>query len=338
LATAKGRARAMTSGGESGGSLWAAHGAALPMQADSSVELLGWQQAALTDSDRFEAQLKALGMGQDEVDEGVGIAASAESDAADAVRAFWDRQPLRYVTAPDEVASKAVNLYTSTRDSALTRLADWFAGRRLVVDGSAPVAVRVPLFVLTAYPAPGCVSTYKTTNDQSRKLGWNVTVFGSGLGGDATVTSSVSATLTAQAGQTVLVFLPVTVDVEQVRLVDKKGATLNASTRVNVSPMQSEKPVPGALLLDAADLPKSGPQVQSYQLAGYGSGVPAEYEYRYEHTNSSQLQVGVRAGGANIQVTGSVSMSAAVCLDFTLMGGRDYELCQAADTNGLVWA
>lgn len=333
---------------------WAEKGTELPMQAESSVTMRGWQSSAVDDTDRFAADLQTLGLHQDEIDGGTQVARSIEAEATDAAKAVWDSNRVRYITAPgggsgvdggtglsgaDDPAGDALRAYQFTRENALTKLSNWFAGRKIVVDSRTPAQVYLPLFVLSAYATPGCVSTYQTTTDQSHKLGWNVTIFGTGLSGEATVSSSVTSTLTANAGQAVLVFLPITVAVEQVRVVDKDGTTLSSGQRIDVSPAQQEHPVPGGRLLDSATLPAPGEFVQTYSLAGYGAGSPAEYQYVYTQEKAASLQVGVKVSGADICVTGSVSMSTSVTLDFKLVGGRDYRLCRLADGDGdgLVW-
>lgn len=281
---------------------WAEKGTDLPMQAQSTVTMRSWQESALDDADRFMSDLQMLGLQQDEVSHGVELARTGGS-------------------------------------GPLARLNDWFSGRKIVVDSRQPADVILPLFVLSAYSTPGCVSTYQTTSDQSHKLGWNVTIFGTGLSGEATISSSVTSTLTAEAGQAVLVFLPITVAVEQVRVVAKDGTTISSGQRIDVSPAQQEHPVPGGRLLDASALPAPGEFVQTYSLAGYPAGSPADYQYVYTQEKSASLRVGLKVSGADISVTGSVSMSTSVTLDFKLAGGRDYRLSRLADGDGdgLVW-
>jgi cytidylate kinase len=329
----------MASSGELGGlPAWTAKGTDLPLEGESRVQVRGWDQVAVDDSDRFTADLQTLGLRQHEVDHGAQILQSVNDAASGAVKSFWDRQSLTDAPAHDDLVAEAGQIHAFIRDNALTRLKDWLAGRRIVVDSRDLVSVRVPLFVLAAYSTPGCVSTYKTTTDQSRKLGWSVTICGTGLSGDATVTSSVSSTLTAQAGQACLVFLQVTVAVEQVHVAAKDGTTLGSGQRVNVSPAAQQQSAPGGLLLDSGALPTPGPSVETYPLSGYAAGVPAEYEYVYTQQRAAQLQLGVKAAGADVSLTGAVSMSASVTLDFTLIGGRDYNLCRTTDADGLVWS
>lgn len=291
---------------------WAEKGTELAMQAESSVTVRGWQDSTVNDTDRLTADLHALGLHQDDLHGGAQVVRS--------------------------IAGGSTRAYAFTDDSPLTRLGNWLAGRKIVVDSRQPAQVCLPLFVLSAYAAPGCVSTYQTTSDQSRKLGWDVTVFGTGLSGEATVSSSVTSTLSAAAGQAVLIFLPVTVAVEQVRVVGKDGTTISSGQRIDVSPAQQEHPVPGGRLLDASALPAPGEFVQTYSLAGYAAGSSADYQYVYTQQKAASLQVGLKVSGADVSITGSVSMSTSVTLDFKLVGGRDYRLCRlAAGGDGLVW-
>jgi hypothetical protein len=304
---------------------WAEKGTDLQMQAQSTVTMRSWQESALDDADRFMSDLQMLGLHQDEVNHGVELARSAGSGGS--------------VEPGGSGLSGTPKSYDFVQGDPLTRLSNWFSGRKIVVDSRAPADVILPLFVLSAYSTPGCVSTYQTTSDQSHKLGWNVTIFGTGLSGEATVSSSVTSTLTAEAWQAVLVFLPITVAVEQVRVVAKDGSTVSSGQRIDVSPAQQERPVPGGRLLDASALPAPGEFVQTYSLAGYPAGSPASYQYVYTQEKAASLQIGVKVSGADVSVTGSVSMSTSVTLDFRLAGGRDYRLSRLADGNGdgLVW-
>lgn len=317
---------------------WAEKGTDLPIQAQSSVTVRSWQDCAIDDAARFAADLQALGLSQDEADGGARAARSVTSDSIQADQ-FATGDPGGDSYSRDNFRGDYLSGEDYTDDNALARLSNWFAGRKIVVDSRQPAQVCLPLFVLSAYAAPGCVSTYQTTTDRSRKLGWNVTVFGTGLSGEATVSSSVTSTLTADAGQAVLIFLPITVAVEQVRVVAKDGTTISSGQRIDVSPAQQEHPVPGGRLLDASALPAPGAFVQIYPLASYASASSAEYQYVYTQEKAASLQIGLKVSGANVSITGSVSMSTSVTLDFKLVGGRDYRLCRLADggSDGLVW-
>jgi hypothetical protein len=322
---------------------WAEKGTELPIQAQSSVTVRSWQDCAIDDAARFAADLQALGLSQDEADGGAKAVRSVTGDAVqDGQFATGDPGGDSYSRDNFRGDYLSDDDYTEgdyTDDNALARLSNWFAGRKIVVDSRQPAQVCLPLFVLSAYATPGCVSTYQTTTDRSRKLGWNVTVFGTGLSGEATVSSSVTSTLTADAGQAVLIFLPITVAVEQVRVVAKDGTTISSGQRIDVSPAQQEHPVPGGRLLDASALPAPGAFVQTYPLASYASASSAEYQYVYTQEKAASLQIGLKVSGADVSVTGSVSMSTSVTLGFKLVGGRDYRLCRLADGggDGLVW-
>lgn len=333
----------------SGVPAWAAQGTEIPVQAESSVVMHSWEQSALNDADRFSADLHTLGLHDGDVSEGVTLAQSIESEALDAAKTFREREQLdgarqmdnrSYLTTfGDDLDTKTTRVYALARNNALTRLSNWLAGRRIVVDNRELVQVELSLFVLSTFNTAGCVSSYQATNNQSRRLGWSVTVFGTGLGGEATVSSSVTSTLTADAGQACLIFLPVTVAVEQVRVLAKDGTTIGSGQRVDVSPAKAQSPVPGARLLDANVLPAAGASVQTYPLAGYAASTPAEYQYIYTQEKAVSVQAGAKAFGSNVTVSGSVTMSKSVTLDFRLAGGRDYRLCKLAggDVDGLVW-
>lgn len=328
----------MASSGEPLAPAWAARGTGLPVEGGSEVVVRDWEDLAFDRPERFAADLAAAGVPPEEVAGGLEILRAGHEQASDAVSAFWEAHPLRYIEAPGYLLDQAEQIYDSARSDGLSRLRDWFAGRRLVVDDRRLVDVRLPLFVLAAYPTPGCSATYETTEDTGGQRGWNIEIGGTGMSGGATVTSSVTSALTAGAGQAILVFLPVTVAVEQFRVVARDGATLGSGRRIDASPARELSPVPGGLLLAPEDVPAPGRRVHTYPLAGYPAASPARYGREYREERVSNLRIGVAAAGAGLALTGAVSMRAAVTISYVLMGGRDYPLHDLPDAHGLVWA
>jgi hypothetical protein len=325
---------------------WAAHGTELPLEAKSKVVLRGWEEAALGghSSKDFASDLHALGLPDEDVRTGTDTLWAGRSEVWRAESALWKAQEARsghYFWEPpglDAAVDEARQSLEEVQGTALRRLRDWFAGRQLVVHARQLVEVRLPLFLLVAAAETGCSATYKTTSERGRGLGWTVDIAGTGMGGDATVTSSVTSTFTAEAGQAVLIFLPVTVAIEDVRVTAADGATIGSGHRVDVSPARRKRPVPGALLLDHQGLPRPGRRLaQTYPLAGYGPGRPASYEYIYKQERTSQLKIGVKAAGVSLSVTGEARMNSAITLTYVLVGGRDYQLYRTARGDGLVW-
>jgi hypothetical protein len=326
---------------------WAARGTELPLEAKSKVVLRGWEEAALGgySSQDFASDLHAIGLPSEDVGTAIDTLWAGRSEVRHAESALWKAQEARwahYFSEPpglDAAVDEARQNLEQVQGTALRRLRDWFAGRQIVVDARQLVEVRLPLFVLAAAAETGCSATYKTTSERGRGLGWTVDIAGTGMGGDATVTSSVTSTFTAEARQGVLVFLPVTVAIEDVRVTAADGATLGSGHRIDVAPARRKRPVPGALLLDHQALPRPDRRpVQTYPLAGYGPGVPASYEYIHEQTRRSQLKIGVKAAGVGLSVTGEARMNSAITLTYVLVGGRDYQLYRTARGEGLVWA
>ena len=328
---------------------WAARGSEIPLEAKSEVATREWDEAALAGQGFADSDLFAIGLPAEDVTAGMeawrpGYRKVREAQyALQSFRLGEERLGIVADPATDARVAAAVqeaqqNL-DQVRRTALGRLRDWFAGRTLTVDDRQLVEVRVPLFVLAAAESLGCSATYKTTSERGRELGWTVHIAGTGMGGDATITSSVTSTFTAGAGQAVLVFLPVTVAIEQVRVTAADGATLGSGHRVNVSPARRKRPVPGALLIDHQAIPRPGRRLaETYLLAGYDPGRSASYEYDYEQARTSRLNIGVKAAGVELAVTGEATMTTAVTLTYVLVGGQDYRLYRTARDNGLVWA
>lgn len=310
------------------------HGTEEPLEGESSVELHGWEDIALDQPKRFAADLGAMGVPREEVGAAVGVrdAAKAEMDAA--VAGFWASHRLHYVETPPEVAAELLQVHAIARGGALEQLRDWFAGRHVAVEDRQECAVMLPLFVLSAPGTADSTAVFKTESAATRKAGWSISVAGTGVGGEATITTSVSSSFKAEAGQTKVVFLPLTVAVEKLRVSGAGGS----ATRIDVSTLKGQHPAPGLLLLDRGAVPPIGPLEQTYQLAGDPSGTPATYEYSYEQTRAPDVKLGVEAFGAKLGVEASATMKTTVTLTFELRGGVDYALHRLAEGDGLLWS
>jgi hypothetical protein len=309
------------------------HGSEEPLAGESSVELHSWEEAALDDPRRFTADLEAMGLQPDEVGAAVGIREEAHAEVEAAVQSFWDNHPIRYYKTPPEVEAQVTQIYQSARRTARQRIGDWLQRRRFEVQEREEVELRLPLFVLSAPPTARSAATFKTEQTATRTVGWSISIAGSGVGSDATIKSSVSSSFKAEAGQTKVVFLPVRVAVEKLRVTDR-GDSVH---RVDVTPLEGAHPAPGLLLLDPGALPAIGSLEQTYPLAGDPSGTPATYEYSYTQSRALDLKLGVKAFGSELKVESSATLEAAVSLTFELASGVDYELHRLAEGDGLLW-
>jgi len=305
-----------------------------PLEATTDVKLAGWEEVAIASPERFAADLTALGIPPSQVEEGVALGRDAQAEIATAVEAYWASQPLRYADTPPEREAEVQQVYSLAYDGALRRIADWLAGRKLEVVESNLEKVNVPLFVLSAPDRPRACVTFKAEATQKRKIGWSVEVAGTGLGSEATITTTVSSAFTAGPGEFKTVFLPLTVSVERVR-VQQRGATVG--TRVNVERLADQHPVPGILRLDPGSYPKAGEHEQTYEIAGDPSGAIATYGYSYDQAKVPTVKLGVKAFGADLSVSCEATLETAVSLTFELPGGKDYELYRTAGTDGVMW-
>lgn len=305
-----------------------------PFEATSDVKLAGSEEVAISSPERFAADLTALGLTPSQVEEGVSLGRDAQAEIAAAVEGYWASQPLRYADTPPEREAEVQEVYSVAYDRAVRRIADWLAGTKLEVIESHLEKVDVPLFVLSAPDRPRACVTFKAEATQKRKIGWSVEVAGTGLGSEATITTTVSSAFTAGPGEFKTVFLPLTVSVERVR-VKKRGATVG--TRVNVERLADQHPVPGILRLAPGARPKAGELEETYEIAGDTSGAIATYGYSYDQAKVPTVKLGVKAFGADLSVTCEATLETTVSLTFELPGGEDYELHRTAGTDGVMW-
>ena len=167
-------------------------------------------------------------------------------------------------------------------------------------------------------------------------MGWSIALSGTGLSGEAKVEASVAAGFTANAGEAKLVFLPVAVTAEKLRIT--QGG--KQSVRIDLSEMQrSEDVAPGVLLLTSDARPAIGVLEQTYPLAGDPTGTPATYTW----AQTSRARRRVSASGSRPTEPTSGSNAArpwsrrSSSRSSSPAGGTD-ELHRPAEGDGVLWA
>jgi hypothetical protein len=142
------------------------HGTAQPLDGTASVDLVGWEQRALRDREVFARDLRSMGLGDDEISQGIAVRDDAQADVNASVKAFWDAHHARarryYRTTPPEVGAQARLVSNSATGKAWQRLRDWWA-------------------------------EFTTSASSERKLGWALTIGAAGLSAEAKVTVLVCA-------------------------------------------------------------------------------------------------------------------------------------------------
>ena len=222
------------------------------------------------------------------------------------------------------------------RGSLVDRLREWNRGRKFQVEATRQVELRIPLFVLAAAHPAGCTAGLETQQERTGGLEWGVTLFGTGLGGSAKVAVTSSAKFSAASGEIKVVFLPASVTVEKVTVLER-GRRVGGGHRVDASNL-AKSGAPGLLLLGHGRTPPMGDLAERFPLAGDGSGAVATYEYAYKRSGEGDLNVGAKAFGVDIKLKATVELSNSITVTFGLVAGSDYELHRLAEGNGLIWA
>jgi hypothetical protein len=191
----------------------------------------------------FELGLRDVGLSDDDVlevlairDEVAGYVHTIDEDEQKSLS-------LDFIDGGAHVRRKAA----AERASALEQLIDWFRRREVRVERETSVDIRVPLFVLAAPTVGGCAATVQRSERGGRALSWNVNLFGSDLGGSTAVRTTCSWKFSASSGETKVVFIPVTVPIAHVTVLERgkvvgQGPWVGSSTIVSSSE-------PGLLLL-----------------------------------------------------------------------------------------
>ena len=306
-----------------------------PLEGSANVTWRSWEDAALDSPETFSEDLAASGFAPGDIAEGMQVRDSAQKDVDAAVAAFWKAQPDKYIDTPPELQAEAGRVYEFARRGALQRLRDWLAGRKVEVEERERIDLKLPLFLLAAPSATGAAAEFETTMQRGKQVGWSIALSGTGLSGEAKVEASVAAGFTANAGEAKLVFLPVAVTAEKLRIT--QGG--KQSVRIDLSEMQrSEDVAPGVLLLTSDARPAIGVLEQTYPLAGDPTGTPATYTWAYKQSKTQGLSVGIKAYGADLGLECSSTVESSIELTFKLPGGRDYELHRPAEGDGVLWA
>jgi hypothetical protein len=320
--------------------VWANEGEEIQLEAKSQVAASDWESeawdSAWTESNAFLKGLSNQGVPRSEVGASRRIISAGKKEFETAIADFWASQPYKYLQSPDDIQYEADQLLESSKRSVLARLRNWWSGRGVVVEVRQLIDVRIPLFVLAAPTSPGSSAEYESTTENEGQLAWSVKLLGTGIAKSATVTSSVSSTLGADSGQTCLIFLPVLVAAEKVRIVDGSGQPLGHGTRLDLSPSIERTPVPSGFLLAPHAVPPPGPFLESYPLDGY-AGPPATYKYIYSQEESLSFDVGLGAFDVGLRLTGASTMTGSVAITFKLSGGTNYRLHRTANADGVVW-
>lgn len=302
----------------------------------ADVVLRTWEDLALESRDRFAADLRAMGLPGPVVGRGLELRDRAAQDVAEEVRAFWQDHRYRYIDTPPEVMEEVQLVYNSARRSAWAQLRDWWLGRVTTVESRESLGVRLPLFLVAAPAAPGCSVEFTTGGSEADKIGWSLTIAGTGLGGEASINVATSATFEVASGQRKVIFLPLTVVLETV-VVTEPGVAPLRRYRIDVAGLVDQRPAPGALLLASNALPDLGLHLETYHLAGDPTDSTATYAYTYEQKSLASLKVGIKTDVVELGLTSESAMQSSVALKFKLRSGRDYQLHQPADGDGVLW-
>lgn len=308
------------------------HGSEQPLRGKSQVELRGWEERALDSRDGFAAGLAGIGLTSEDIEAALRVRDASAAEVSDAINSYWAAHPRRYFETPPAVEVEVEAVHAEAAQTAITRLRDWLTDRHLTAAGRESAPVHLPLFLLVAPKAAGASVAYTSTRKAGRRAAWSVTVAGNGLSGEASVSTTVTESFGANAGEAKLVFLPVNVVVE--KLVSGSGRVI---TRVDFEALSRNKPVAAIMLLDDAAKPPAGPPEQTYELGGDTSGGIATYTYSYDQKVAPMLNVGFKAFGADISLKYGPTLEASLELTFKLPGGRDYVLLRPSDTDGILW-
>ena len=308
------------------------------IEGSATADSVRWEDVALDNPQRFAAEMAVLGLQDEHIQSALNLVTSAQAEIR---RTVWgvDADELIDPQAPptSEQAAEEHRVYSSARASAVSKMADWMRQRSIRIEESTTTQLRFPLFVISAASVPGCATSFAIEDTKDQDIGWSVTILGTGLGADSTVHASTSATFRAAAGEAKVVFLPVTIVVERVSIMNR-GKPVSQGHRIDVSGLSKQKGNPGLLLLAADARPLFGRQEDRFELAGDTTGEIASFVVNYGRTRKLPVRIGVRAYGVDLGLSFQTAIERRVTMAYDLAGGYDYELYRTAEGDGVLWA
>ncbi len=298
----------------------------------ASITAYSWEELAVSDREAFLYAIENLGLRQDDLSHLLTL----RDDVAREVMELDSDYRRFFASVVYALEPEVAHRFLVRKQSALRRLGSWLKGYSVHVDNCELVEYHIPLFVLSAPAVDGCRVTFTSEGLTKGEMGWNLILAGSGFTETSVIAVAVSANFGASSGEAKVVFLPVSVQVEQVAILDRNSHVLARGTRAFVAE-GPQAPTPGLLLLDAGSEPDPGALVRTFPLAGDTSGEIATYEYSYTQSSPRSLAVSIHALGADVGLKGSQSLQQSLTLRYELRGGYDYHLHNAATEEGLVW-
>ncbi|MGW5187848.1 hypothetical protein ACWEOO_01235 [Kribbella sp. NPDC004138] len=297
-------------------------------------ERRNWLEAGLEDAAVLEADLATLELSTSQIKAILRERQQTQAQLAEITyvleQELWDDDD-NYDEPADAWESPC-----GKRRTVKQRFFDRLAGRRFGYSDVTEHEVRVPLFVLAAPEPAGCSATFSQDVMAGRALAWNVTLFGSGLGGSSSFRVTSTWKFQASAGDSKQVFLPVTVTVATVRVM--VGERVVTTTRQVVASDATPAKQPGLTLLRPGVQEPAGEVICEYPLAGDTTGAIATYGATYARTSSGRVELGAEAFGVGATLSADVSFDQAIALDLELRGGHDYSLHRLRSGQGMAWS
>jgi hypothetical protein len=308
------------------------------IRSSATVNTARWQDMALDNPQRFATEMAVLGLPDEDIQSALELVTSVKAELRHAVRGIDDYEPQRDREPPSpEQAAEERRVYNSARTSAVDRITHWMQQQSVRIDERTIVYHRFPLFLISAPAIPGCSTSFTVEQTQLQDIRWSVTILGTGLGTDGTISASASATFRTGPGETKVIFLPVTLAVEHVTVL-RRGKPVSQGHRIDVASLKQQETNPGLMLLSSDAIPPFGRRDLIYELADDRTGAIASYEYTYGRVKKLPLRVGIKAYGTDLGVYFQAAMDHKVKLACDLRGGYDYELYRTAEGDGILWA
>jgi hypothetical protein len=202
--------------------------------------------------------------------------------------------------------------------------------------------IDMPLFTLRSPRVKGSRVAYEDREENGKPKGWNITVFGAGLGASRELRAEYGMKFYCTGGgckQIYIPELPVSVIVNEVY---KGGAFVREQVTVEVGGLEKEryfeKGIRSCPKHQASDEQSSADKIERFTLTGGVAGETTTYTRRWASSESRDIALEVGVGVLKATVNATIRAEQEIRLTYDLPEGHEYEVRYLAKECGIAWA
>jgi hypothetical protein len=232
----------------------------------------------------------------------------------------------------------ARDLHQQNEQDAVRRtIRDFLKGRTFVVEDEAHKTILCPLFTLSGPGSRGSKATWTSSVEKGDKTGWEMTVFGAGVGRDTSLSVSRSTKLICVEREAKGVSLRVPVRLRKIATL-RHGVREGEGLSAEVQPLHPGAEVP-IVVRSVSERRQPGRVVgdEPYDLRGDHSNSSTTFTIAVTEGRDSTVNVGLSAYGLRIGAQIAIHRSVKTTLEVELTPGTFYQLLWLSNPSGVRW-